>query len=370
MVALFAAIMVVNAFAAVDRPPPGRAAPAVAARRDARTRSSGSRRRGGGHRRRRSVSLLGLLASLATIVPFAVARHEGVVPDGQLWLPPLLVAGVGRAHPRRGPRRGAPGRGPSWPGRRDADDRLARDACSRRSRRVRPAPVDGDALVDRLRLTAVSLGYALAMAPALALAIVLDPVPSRSALVGVGFVLALAVVPATAALTGAAPPGQRRAARRGDPGRRTPTRPGTNLVTRPVRWLRDRARWRDVGFLWFSATGGFVHVGPAGRRCWSRRSRTWSGLVVDGGGWWWLLVVLDGPLLLAWWCVTPRAGARPGRSPSATSSAHARVEQLERRVEEVADVAQPRRSTTAPPRCAGSSATCTTAPRPGSPRSA
>ena len=38
--------------------------------------------------------VLGLLASLATIVPFGVARHEGVVPDGQLWLPALVVAGV------------------------------------------------------------------------------------------------------------------------------------------------------------------------------------------------------------------------------------------------------------------------------------
>ena len=37
---------------------------------------------------------LGLLASLATIVPFGVARHEGLVPDGQLWLPAVVVAGV------------------------------------------------------------------------------------------------------------------------------------------------------------------------------------------------------------------------------------------------------------------------------------
>ena len=33
-------------------------------------------------------------AALATVVPFGVARHEGVVPDGQLWLPPLVVVGV------------------------------------------------------------------------------------------------------------------------------------------------------------------------------------------------------------------------------------------------------------------------------------
>jgi putative ABC transport system permease protein len=38
--------------------------------------------------------VLGLLASLATIIPFGVARHEGVVPDGQLWLPPLVAIAV------------------------------------------------------------------------------------------------------------------------------------------------------------------------------------------------------------------------------------------------------------------------------------
>ena len=38
--------------------------------------------------------LVGLLASLASVVPFAVARHEGVVPDGGLWLPPILMAGA------------------------------------------------------------------------------------------------------------------------------------------------------------------------------------------------------------------------------------------------------------------------------------
>jgi putative ABC transport system permease protein len=37
---------------------------------------------------------LGLLASLATVIPFGVARHEGLVPDGQLWLPPLVIVGA------------------------------------------------------------------------------------------------------------------------------------------------------------------------------------------------------------------------------------------------------------------------------------
>lgn len=38
--------------------------------------------------------VLGTLAALTTVVPFAVARHEGVVPDGGLWLVPVVVAAV------------------------------------------------------------------------------------------------------------------------------------------------------------------------------------------------------------------------------------------------------------------------------------
>lgn len=92
MIVVFAAIMVVNAFAAV-----------VAGRRQEldRLRLLGATPT----QVERSVVaeagivagigvVLGLLASLATVVPFAVARDEGVVPDGQLWLPPLLVAGA------------------------------------------------------------------------------------------------------------------------------------------------------------------------------------------------------------------------------------------------------------------------------------
>ncbi len=89
MLSVFAALMVVNAFAAV-----------VAGRRQElnRLRLLGATP----VQVERSVLaeagivagigvVLGLLASLATIIPFAVARHEGVVPDGQLWMPPLLV---------------------------------------------------------------------------------------------------------------------------------------------------------------------------------------------------------------------------------------------------------------------------------------
>jgi len=30
----------------------------------------------------------------SAIVLFSVARHEGLVPDGQLWLPPSVMAGA------------------------------------------------------------------------------------------------------------------------------------------------------------------------------------------------------------------------------------------------------------------------------------
>ncbi len=90
MISVFAAIMVVNAFAAV-----------VSQRRVelARLRLLGATP----EQVRGSVVAeagivagigvgLGFLAALATVVPFAIARDEGVVPDGQLWLPPLLAA--------------------------------------------------------------------------------------------------------------------------------------------------------------------------------------------------------------------------------------------------------------------------------------
>jgi putative ABC transport system permease protein len=38
--------------------------------------------------------VIGAIASLTTIVPFAVARDEGIVPDGQLWLPVVVGAVV------------------------------------------------------------------------------------------------------------------------------------------------------------------------------------------------------------------------------------------------------------------------------------
>jgi putative ABC transport system permease protein len=92
MVVLFAAVVVVNSFAAV-----------VAHRRAELQRlwlvgATPSQVTGSVLAEARVVAgvgvLLGLVASLATVVPFGVARHEGVVPDGQLWLPVLVAVGV------------------------------------------------------------------------------------------------------------------------------------------------------------------------------------------------------------------------------------------------------------------------------------
>ncbi|GAA4736180.1 hypothetical protein GCM10023350_20020 [Nocardioides endophyticus] len=90
MVALFAAVMVVNAFAAVVA---GRRAELQRLRQLGATSSQVERSVLAEAAIVAAIGVvLGLVASLATVVPFAIARDEGLVPDGQLWLPPLLVA--------------------------------------------------------------------------------------------------------------------------------------------------------------------------------------------------------------------------------------------------------------------------------------
>ena len=282
--------------------------------------------------------VLGLLASLATIVPFGVARHEGLVPDGQLWLPAVVVGGVVALTLLSARVRGPPYRSRGAVDRRSRDDRLGRDgqpaALLQPIRSVRPAPVDGDALVDRLRLTAVSLGYALLMAPALALGI-LTILAIPLGLITVGFAIALA--------RGA---GHRGAHRRSTAGsaatcsasrspRRTPTRPAPTVVTRPLRWLTRQGALAGLRVPVVLGDRRLRDVDPAGRRCWSRRSRTWSAPCSTAGCWWWLLVAARRAAPARLVVRDPGAGPRPGRWPSGTSSARGRVEELERRVEEV-----------------------------------
>lgn len=192
------------------------------------------------------------------------------------------------------------------------------------------ATVTVDALTQRLRLTLLSAGYAVSFVPSLALAILtLLSVPLG--LAGVGFVLALAVVPATAALTAVHRRLSGRLLGESITASYAPAR-GAALV-RPAYWLRDPARWRDFGFLCFSATGGFVmSLVPVALLT---TPITWVILAFTAGDWMWvLMVLLTGPLLLTWWVTTdPLVHAR-ARAERALLG-HGRVAELEERVGQV-----------------------------------
>src|SRR5688572_21708914 len=195
----------------------------------------------------------------------------------------------------------------------------------------RPGPVDGHALVDRVRLSCLSAGYALAAVAALPLAVV-SVLAVPLGVVGVGLALALAAVPATAALAGVhrrvsgALLAQEIPAAYADTSR-------LGVLRRPARWLTDGARWRDVGFLWFSATGGFVLsaipplllVAPV----------VYGVTLVFNPSWILAVLLAAGGLgLFVWWLVTPslvRARAAAERAILGRSQ----VAALERRVRQV-----------------------------------
>ena len=189
-------------------------------------------------------------------------------------------------------------------------------------------------LRDRLRLTGVGLGEGLLLAPAIPLLVLTLLSIPLTLVAGVGILIAAAGRARDGtAHPGPAVPGERRSwasrCRRG-----TPRTAGRNVLTRPVVWIRDEARWRDFAWLAFAATGGAVmSMLPAALlSSWV----TWIVIFLIEQSWGWALfvVVLSGPLLLAWWLITPaliRARAVADRAilgPPAT-------EVLERRVSEV-----------------------------------
>lgn len=193
------------------------------------------------------------------------------------------------------------------------------------------APLEREPLIERLRLTLVSAGLALLGIPVALVLAIGSVLAVPLGLTVVGVVVALGVVPATAALTAL----HRRVAGAllDEEVTANYAATGSGLLQRLFVWLRDPARWRDVGFTWFSATGGFVMsalpvlllTAPAGHLV---------GALLDGGLVWWFLVLLDGPLLGVWWLITPvlvRARAIADKN----ILGHGRVEELERRVEEV-----------------------------------
>lgn len=195
-----------------------------------------------------------------------------------------------------------------------------------------PLEVTAAAVVDRLRLTLVAAGYALSFVPSLLLAVGTVLCLALGPAMGLGILLAQLVVPATAGLTAV----HRRVSGRllGEeivPGY-VPSADAPALV-RPVRWMRDPARWRNVGFLWFSTSGGFaMSLLPVALLT---APLTWLILALTTSGWAWLVLALvGGPGLAAWWFVTPplvRARALAERGMLGGS----RVTRLEERVERV-----------------------------------
>ncbi|WP_340539679.1 sensor histidine kinase [Nocardioides sp. GXZ039] len=196
------------------------------------------------------------------------------------------------------------------------------------------APLTRETAFERLRLTLLGVGLGLLGIPVALVLAIGSVLAVPLALTVVGLVVALAVVPATAALAGL----HRRIAgtllrEEVVAGYAPDTR---RLWARPFRWVRDPARWRDVGFLWYSATGGFV-LSMLPLALLTAPLTHLVAAILDGGAVWWLLVLLDGPLLLVWWLVTPTL-VRARVTADATILGHgarARVERLERRVAEV-----------------------------------
>lgn len=197
---------------------------------------------------------------------------------------------------------------------------------------ISPAPFDRPALEERLRLTGLSLLYVLGAAPALALLIV-TIVAIPLTLVTAGLALAWLAVPATAGLAAlhrrVSGPlvGEELVARYADGSHVHP-------VIRPVVWLGDGARWRDVALLAFSATGGFVlSLLPAALLAAPVTHLTLA--VLDDNLFWLLAAFLGGPMLVVWWLVTP-ALVRARARAEAGILGGSRVARLEERVAEVA----------------------------------
>ena len=195
-----------------------------------------------------------------------------------------------------------------------------------------PYSVTGDRIVDRLRLTLLSAGYALSFVPCLVLAILTILCVSLGPAVGVGVLLAFLVIPAVSAVTAAHRKVSGELLGEEIVARYAPS-DDAPVMARPIRWLRDKARWRDIGFLWFSASGGFVmSLLPVALLT---LPLTWLILAVTAGGWIWLpFLLLSGPAMAAWWFVTPplvRARALTERA----MLGHSRVRRLEERVEHV-----------------------------------
>jgi signal transduction histidine kinase len=196
------------------------------------------------------------------------------------------------------------------------------------------APVNQQSIVERLRLTAVAAGSALLGIPAALVLLVLSLVGWPLVLIGIGILIVNLTVPGTAHLTRAhrvisgALLGEEISARYVDDS-------STNVMSRPLLWLRDPARRGEVGFLAFSATGGFVLSAVPALLLASPTVYLVMAVVDRHQMWLVLFFFVGGPNLALWWLTTPalvKARAVADRALLGLS----RTLQLERRVAEVA----------------------------------
>ena len=195
-------------------------------------------------------------------------------------------------------------------------------------RSVGPGPVDKRGLLDRLRLSVVGAIEFLLFVPALVL-FVLTVLAVGLGPVGLGLALANLVVPATERLANL----HRVVCGRlldEEVSTRYAATDGRGFLARPLVWLSDGSRWRDVGFLGFSMTGGAVLSGLPPLLLVS--PVVYLVLLILQPTVLWVSLALVG--VLCWWLVTPpllRARASADRSILGRQ----RIEVLKQRVEEV-----------------------------------
>jgi signal transduction histidine kinase len=84
-------------------------------------------------------------------------------------------------------------------------------------------------------------------------------------------------------------------------GPRQPIRPWDRAVAGPLIWLRDPARWRDLGFLAFTSSAGFT-VSVLVVSLPANVATHLILAIVTGKPWW---IGLLGPDLALWWLLTP-----------------------------------------------------------------
>ena len=158
-------------------------------------------------------------------------------------------------------------------------------------------PVDRSGVVTRLRLVPAAAAQMALAVPALVLA-VLTIVGWATSPVLVGLAILAGVVPATGLVTDAYRSLAGRMLGEEIVGQHEPTagQPPLSVV---FTWLRDPARWRELGHLAFSATGGLVMSGfmvlPLAAVATYLTMPLWLG-------WQWLFLLVLGPVwLVVWW---------------------------------------------------------------------